>query len=232
LTPQSKAAIAELLESGETMADESTWADENRRRLPKTAPWHYIDIQLDESRYDSRFSGDVPTKGCVIDKINEFRKVVGDKSKSIEDRRFALRFLIHCLEDMHQLCHVGDNHDKGGNKTQVRWYDRGSNMHRVWDGSIIERAGTTEDFWLNDLASLDTPENRMARMSGIPEDWATESLLAAREAYQDPQTGKRIKSGTKLGDAYQAKNLPVARKRLAQAGFRLAWVLNEAFAEK
>jgi S1/P1 Nuclease len=67
--------------------------------------------------------------------------------------------------------------------------------------------------------------------SGTPEDWATESLLAAREAYQDPQSGKRIKSGTKLGDAYQAKNLPVARKRLAQAGLRLAWVLNRAFTE-
>jgi hypothetical protein len=57
-------------------------------------------------------------------------------------------------------------------------------------------------------------------------------LLAAREAYQDPQAGNRIKSSTKLGDAYQAKNLPVARKRLAQAGFRLAWVLNTAFLDK
>jgi hypothetical protein len=56
-------------------------------------------------------------------------------------------------------------------------------------------------------------------------------LLAAREAYQDPTTGKRIKSGTKLGDQYQAKNLPVVRQRLAQAGIRLAWVLNRAFAE-
>jgi hypothetical protein len=72
------------------------------------------------------------------------------------------------------------------------------------------------------------PVARQEAIKGTPEDWATESLLAAREAYQDPQTGKRIKSGTKLGDAYQAKNLPVARKRLAQAGMRLAMVLNEA----
>ena len=164
LTPQAKAAIAELLEPGESLADASTWADEVRGRMRKTAPWHYVDVPLDEPKYDSRFSGE--KIGCVVDKINEFRKVVGDKTKSIEDRRFALRFLIHCLEDMHQPCHVGDNHDKGGNQTQVRWFDRGSNMHRVWDGSIIERAGTTEDFWLNDLASLDTPENRTAWMSG------------------------------------------------------------------
>jgi hypothetical protein len=92
--------------------------------------------------------------GCVVDKINEFQKVIGDKSKSIEDRRFALRFLVHCVEDTHMPMHVGDNHDKGGNDTQVRWFDRGSNMHRVWDGGIIERAGDLQDFWLPDLNEL------------------------------------------------------------------------------
>jgi hypothetical protein len=159
-----------------------------------------VDVPLDEPRYDAKFSGDVSTKGCVVDKINEFRLVVKDKSKSIEDRRFAVHFLIHCVEDMHQPCHVGDNRDKGGNQTQVRWFDRGSNIHRVWDGGIIEGAGSTEEFWLNDLATLETPENRVAWVKGTVEDWATESLLAAREAYQDPRTGKRITSGTKLGD--------------------------------
>jgi hypothetical protein len=159
LTPAAEAAIVEMLEPGETLADASLWADENRGRLPKTAPWHYVDVPLDEPRY-SRFSGDVSSKDCVVDKINEFRLVVKDKTRSVEDRRFALRFLIHCLEDMHQPCHVGDNSDKGGNQTQVRWFDRGTNMHRVWDSGIMERVGTTEEFWLNDLAALDTPEAR------------------------------------------------------------------------
>jgi hypothetical protein len=226
LTPAAKAAIAELLEPGESLANASTWADEVRGRMRHTAPWHYVDVPLDEPRYDSKYSGE--KIGCVVDKINEFRLVVKDKSKSIEDRRFALRFLIHCVEDMHMPMHVGDNHDKGGNQTQVRWGERGSNMHRVWDSGIIERAGSTEEFWLADLATLDTPGNRAAWMTGTPEDWATESLLAAREAYQDPKTGNRIKSGTKLGDEYQAKNLLVVRQRLAKAGARLAKVSNEA----
>ena len=89
LTPAAKAAIAELLEPGESLADASLWSDENRGRLPKTAPWHYVDVPLDEPRYDSRFSGDMSTKGCVVDKINEFRVVVKDKNKSVEDRRFT-----------------------------------------------------------------------------------------------------------------------------------------------
>ena len=59
-------------------------------------------------------------------------------------------------------------------------------------------------------------------------DWATESLMAARQAYHDPATGRRIKAGAKLGEAYQAAGLPVAKRRLYQAGVRLAMVLNEA----
>jgi hypothetical protein len=69
-------------------------------------------------------------------------------------------------------------------------------------------------------------------MSGTVEDGATESLLAARKAYQDPETGQQIKSGTKLADEYQARSLPGAKRRLYQAGLRLASVLNEAFSEK
>jgi nuclease S1 len=114
LTPKAKASIAELLEPGETLADASTWADEHRRQLPKTAPWHYVDVPLDEPRYDAKWSADDPKKGCVVDKINEFRAVLKDPTKSREDKRFGLRFLIHCVEDLHMPMHVGDNHDRGG----------------------------------------------------------------------------------------------------------------------
>jgi hypothetical protein len=121
MTPQAKAGVAALLERGESLADASLWADQNRGRLPKTASWHYVDVPLDEPRYDARFSGDVSDKGCVVDKINEFRPVIKDQTKPVEERRFALRFSIHCVEDMHQPCHVGDNKDKGGKRTHVRF---------------------------------------------------------------------------------------------------------------
>src|SRR5262249_19692614 len=133
LTPKAKAAIAALLEEGESIADASTWADEHRRQLPKTAPWHYVDVPLDAPRYDAKFSGDVPEKGCVAERINQLRPTLKNTSRPKEARRFALRFLIHCVEDLHMPMHVGDNQDKGGNLTQVRFFDRGSDIHRLWD---------------------------------------------------------------------------------------------------
>ncbi len=41
-----------------------------------------------------------------------------------------------------------------------------------------------------------------------------------------------MKPGAKLGDDYQAKSLPVTKRRLYPAVARLALVLNEAFSEK
>jgi hypothetical protein len=232
LTPAAKAGVAALLEPGESLADASNWADEHVRDLRMTAPWHYVDVPLDEPKYDAKFSGDVPAKGCVVDKINEFRQTVRDKSKTVEERRLALRFLIHCIEDLHMPLHVGDNHDRGGNDTQVRWFDQGSNMHRVWDSGIMEKSGNTEDFWAAALAQLDTTPNRDTWMKGTVEDWATESLVAARAAYLIPATDQRLKSGQKLSGEYLARHGPVVKQRLCQAGTRLAWVLNQAFSER
>jgi nuclease S1 len=48
MTEKARDELAELLEPTETIADASTWADEHRRQLPKTAPWHYVDVLLDE----------------------------------------------------------------------------------------------------------------------------------------------------------------------------------------
>ena len=231
LNAKAKAAVAGLLEQGESIADASTWADEHRRELPKTAPWHYVDVPLGELRYDSRFSGDSPDKGCIVDKIAEFRRVVRNEQRPVEERRFALRFLIHLIEDLHMPLHVGDNADKGGNRTQVRFFDKGTNMHRLWDSDMIERVSGSEEFWLDDLAKLDTQEQRRRRRRE-PSRIGRRRACAAQAAYLVPETGSPLKPGQKLADAYLKANLPVAPERLYLAGMRLAAVLNEAFPEK
>ncbi len=96
---------------------------------------------------------------------------------------------------------------------------------------MIERTNTSEDVWIAELAKVDTPEARQDAMKGSVEDWATESLLAARHAYEVPETGKRLKAGEKLRDGYLAANLLIMRERLYLASVRLAMVLNGAFSE-
>lgn len=230
LNPKARAAIAALLPPGTTLAEASTWPDEHRRELPKTAPWHYIDVPLDEPKYDARFSGDTPEKGCIVDKIAEMKAILKDPSKPAEDRLFALRFIVHLVEDLHMPMHVGDNHDKGGNRTQVRFFESGTNMHRLWDSDMIERVSKDEAVWLADLGKLDTPEASAAAAKGSVEDWATESILVSRAAYEIPGVG-RLKSGQKLGQDYLDRSLPVVRDRLYKSGVRTAEVLNETLGQ-
>jgi hypothetical protein len=58
---------------------------------------------------------------------------------------------------MHMPMRVGDNHDRGGNDTQVRFFDRGTNMHKLWDADMIERVSRSEEFWLGTLTGFASP---------------------------------------------------------------------------
>ncbi len=114
----------------------------------------------------------------------------------------------------------------------MRFFDRGTNMLSLWDGGIIEWNTKNEDVWLKELTEFPSPQRPDNVTDGTVEDWATESLLAAREAYVEPVTGQRIKSGAKVGLDYRNKNIPVVKERMYLAGVRLAKRLNEAFASQ
>lgn len=225
LTPAARAAVRDLLEPGESLADASLWPDEHRRERPETAPWHYVNTPITEPRYDPKFCA---PEGCVVSKIPDFLATLKDGSAPAEKRREALRFLVHCVQDMHQPVHVGDRHDRGGNDLQVRFFDEGSNLHRVWDSGLIERRDADEGRTHDRLKATFTPEFVRASSAGTVEDWANESLALARDAYVEPVTGLPLGPGAKLGDAYEGRHLPIAERRLLQASARLARLLNEA----
>jgi hypothetical protein len=225
LTPATKAAIRELLEPGESLADASLWPDEHRRERPETAPWHYVNVPISEPRYDAKFC---PAEGCVVGKIPEFVATLKDTSAPTEKRREALRFLVHCVQDMHQPVHVGDRRDRGGNDLQVRFFDEGSNLHRVWDSGLIERVDRDESRTFDRLKAAFTSEFVRAAEAGTVVDWADESLALARDAYVDPVSGLPLKPGAKLGDAYQSRHISVAERRVLQSSARLARLLNDA----
>jgi hypothetical protein len=223
LTPAVQDAVRALLEPGESLADASTWADETRRARPASGPWHYVNVPITEEKYDPRFC---PPGGCVVSQIGAFAQVVGDRTAPLERRRVALRYLVHLVQDLHQPVHVGDRGDRGGNDLQLRFFRRGSNLHRVWDAGLIEQVYHDEYALARALEALaDGPVAGRWEL-GTVEDWATESLLAARLAYLRPEDGTPLQPGERLGEAYVESNLPIARLRVAQSGVRLAVVLN------
>jgi hypothetical protein len=228
LSPAARAAVRDLLEPGESLADASTWADEHRRDFPESGPWHYVNVPITESRYDARFC---PQGGCVVSKIKDFRLILADRDASRADRQKALRFLTHFVQDMHQPVHVGERSDRGGNDLQLQFFGRGSNLHRIWDSGLIEHAYENEEALFQTLETAVGPDLVRLWEQGTVEDWANESFAAAQRAYRVPGTELGLKAGMKLGREYEELHLPVARMRVHQSGVRLAAILNEIFRE-
>ncbi len=225
LKPSTLAAIRNLFGKDINLETLSTWADE-QQEIPGSSKWHYVDVPIKETRYNPKYC---PASGCVVSKIEEFTKVLRDPRADRKQKQIAFKFLIHFIADVHQPMHVGDNNDEGGNLLQVRFYDTGTNLHRVWDSQIIERHTNNVGVWIWDLDFVAKPIKVAEWSRGTPEDWATESLLIAKEAYCVPGTNKVMRPGIRLDDPYFLFAYPIIQQQLARAGVRIAYTLNEIF---
>jgi hypothetical protein len=218
LSTDARKEIARLL-GGESLADASTWADSIRNQRRETSPWHYINVPVDSSFEGwSRFC---PPEGCILAAIDRYATILADRKRPDAERAEALRFLIHFVGDLHQPLHVGDRGDRGGNNVKVTWQGRPTNLHTVWDSYLISSAGLDEDQWLGRLRKTADRMHRKEVASGGAADWGAESHAMARDFAYD------VPSPPELAGAYATENLPRAEQRLAQAGIRMAALLNQ-----
>ncbi len=225
LSPAAQAAVRDLLGPGVTLSDIADWADE-QRDFRESLPWHYVNVPITEPRYNPKYC---QPAGCVVSKIEDFRRVLLDPKARRPEKQQALKFLIHFIEDLHQPLHVGDTGSRGGNLIQVRFFGEESNLHKVWDSQIIEEHTRKEQVWSWELTGLATPRMAAEWSKGTPEDWATETLAAAKLAYRTSGGKTLLRSGTRLGKGYCNFALPVVQEQLAKAGVRVAAVLNALF---
>ena len=196
LTPQAKAAIAQLLGEGDSISDAevANWADDVRKFFPESGPWHYVDIPVEESRYSQ--SRDCKYSDCVIERIEKFREVLADKNARKSDRQRALKWLVHLVGDLHQPLHCAErrdsegNPDLGGNRRKVYFLGETvqSNLHEVWDTKLLVHginASELNDAVLHDYAaqlnSRTTQAHAASWGKGNAKAWALESHRAAVE---------------------------------------------------
>jgi hypothetical protein len=222
LTPQARAAVRDILE-GQSMADASVWADNIKNYRHDADPLHYVNIPLRATAYIP--ARDCPNARCIVAAIDHERLVLADPKASRNERAEALRFLIHFMGDLHQPLHDADNDDRGGNKRLVIFLGHETNLHKVWDGELIDSSGVDQETYFAELRGRMDSLDVTALERGTVADWAMEGhRIAARDAYG------RIPRDGRLGRAYMETNRPVIDRQLIAAGVRLASVLNEALA--
>lgn len=220
LSKKARRAINNILK-GKSLALVSTYGDDIKSDSKYRAygPWHYVNLDPDQKEY---IAADAAEEGDIIQGIQKSIKALKDPATSLEDQEFYLKMLVHLVGDLHQPLHAGRAEDKGGNDLQVRWFNKGTNIHRVWDSHIID------DFQMSytELAANAAPlskaeEKRIA--GGDVLAWLYESKALSDEVYAS------VEIGEKLGYGYYYEWLPVVREQLQKGGVRLAKLLNEIY---
>lgn len=221
LTPAARAQAAHLLGGEAMLVLDSNWADEIRDQRQDTGRWHFVDIPLTASGYDSR--RDCPDRDCVVAQIENDLHILGNRKLSDGQRAEALRFLIHFVADVHQPLHAEDNGDRGGNQVRVEIGRERSNLHRVWDVDVVEALGRDAGAVAGGILRTLSPAERKAWAAGTPVAWANESHAIARDRIYPPLTGRQ---SLRLPLDYAWRETGLTRMLLAKAGLRLAFVLN------
>lgn len=220
LSPTAHAQVLRLLTStgDHSLADVATWADELRddpsqRTLARaTAPLHFVNFTSSTCRYDA--IRDCASGRCVVGAIESYARVLGDRSRPDWERSVALRFVVHFVADAHQPLHAGYRRDRGGNRYQVQWDGRATNLHAIWDTPVLGSRHLGWRAYANELARPSLPVAR-----GTPAQWAEESCRMTRDGGLYPR-------GHRIDAAYLVRMRPLAERRVREAAARLAQLID------
>jgi S1/P1 Nuclease len=221
LTADARKEIERILPASMTLADTAVWPDHEGRHIGDFDLLHYVRIPERASGYDQ--ARDCPERNCMVEALNWFSAAVADKNAPIMTRRLALRYVAHLVGDMHQPLHAGRAADRGGIDISVSYKGVTTNLHYFWDFNLVELETGNEQEIAKRLTATLTAADRLKWQAGDSKQWTDESLMLVRShAYNTGASGE-------LTDDYVEKARPVVRRKLAQAGIRLAWLLNIAF---
>lgn len=237
-------ANVKWLLDGQSLAEVSSWADQQTSDHVQTSYWHYLNIPPTAIGYDR--DRDCPSqpgtkpgsrgdtwRDCAVDRITYFEQRTADAKLDRADRATALKFLVHFIGDLHQPFHalgVG----RGGNDVEVRVFGNANcgndpnrpplpcNLHSVWDSRLIARRDLTDQAYVAVLEKLIAQKGWFQQPVGTPAQWAEQSFALGKAAL--------VANGTNIDEAYYQKHIGVIDERLALAGVRLAAVINRALA--
>jgi len=251
LTPAAQSHVASILGASAdrgavatAMEAASNRPDNEFREDKSTAPWHFIDICLQDRRSD--VAARCPSGNCVTGKIDEYSKRLKEGNYDRWGAAGDLAFLIHFVGDIHQPLHAANDADRGGNCVTVDSSTRAKNLHAAWDTTLVRRleysidsgrpettahklertyaAERNEDSWItpDDIA---WESNQVARLDiysalHIPIEPCQPTVDVCTNAAGHP---------VELDSSYMDRADVIAGHQLAKAGFRLASLLNQTW---
>ncbi|RPD40338.1 S1/P1 nuclease [Chitinophaga barathri] len=226
LTAKAKLAISRII-GNESLAMIANWPDfiksDTTDKYKHTSSWHYLDFPGHISRQEfDRLLGEAKGENLYSQTLAMIKELK-TASTTPERKRFALAFLVHMIGDMHQPLHVGRDEDMGGNKIQLSWFDRPTNLHKVWDEYLIDFQQYSYTEYSNILNRVVTASAAKSMQSGSIPDWMWQSHVLSDKVYAGSP------EGAKLSYSYNYVFVEDLNAQLLKGGLRLARILNDTF---
>ncbi len=139
--------------------------------------------------------------------------------------------------------------DEGGNTIQGTYENEYTELHAVWDSRLLytridREFGGSNATWVhnmiqqvNAMPPSTIKEWQTCLTTGVPfqacsQDWANESVkLACSNSYVEADGITHIQQNFNLSDPYFHRNIPVVESQIMKGAVRLAYVLNNMFAQ-
>ncbi len=213
-------ANVRLLLGTEDLAEAATWPDDMKSDpdvfwQKQASPWHYVTVAGEDYNASDR-----PAAGDAMTALSRFTATLRDLKSAPDDKRLALRFIVHIIGDLHQPLHAGTGSDRGGNTVSVTWFGKPTNLHSVWDSALIEQRSLSYSEYAAWLSRSITPADVIAWNERDPAVWIHESIALRKTIYPaDPA----------LSWDYAYAHRTEIDDRLKHAGVRIAAYLNWVF---
>jgi len=223
LTSKARKAIKGVL-GNESLAMASNWPDfiKSDTAYNYLGSWHYVNLPegLDQNGVFQFL--DSSKEANVYNKIPEMVAVLKNKQSTPDQKKMAMRILIHLVGDLHQPMHTARKADLGGNKINVTWFGQKSNLHRVWDEGLVEYQQLS---YTEYAAAVNHPSkdqfNKWSHDS--LKHSVYESYLACNKIYT------QTKADDKLSYRYNFDFIGMVNEALLKGGIRLAGIINEIY---
>lgn len=224
LTPKAKAEIQKIL-GQESIALASNWADfiKSDSTYDSLYNWHFINLDSGLTRKQVQAYLDSDTATDVYTKVNYLMRQLKNRQLSMDKKRSFLKLLIHFIGDMHQPLHVARKVDFGANRIRVQWFNNATNLHAVWDESLVNFQHLSYTEYTRAI-NFTSQKQRLAWQKQPISEWIIESYQITEKLYLEIKEPNQ-----KLSYDYNFKHIHKLNERLLKGGVRLAGVLNQLF---
>ena len=224
INAKTRKAIQQILGT-ESMAMTANWADfvKSEPSYSYLSNWHYVNLPEKLSKTDVFSYLENYPEANIYSKINEMTMVLKNKNSTPDEKKLALRMLIHLVGDLHQPMHTARKDDLGGNKILLTWFGDKTNLHRVWDSDLIDFQGLSFTEYTKAI-NYTTKQQVSTWQSSSLNEWVFESYEVCNKIYA---TG--IKNDDKLSFRYNYDWIDTLNQQLLKGGVRLAGVLNNIY---